>query len=48
MPLTAAVADLVDPDPLEIGCVLRFAGDPLTDLADRAPRDPHQRRDRGL
>lgn len=50
--LALAVADLVDPDPLETGEQIdlpaRFGRDPLADLADGAPRDPHQRSDRGL
>jgi hypothetical protein len=52
VPLTLAVADLVDPDPPEfieqIDLAHGLGGDPCDDRADRSPRDTHQLSDRGL
>jgi hypothetical protein len=46
VPVAFAVADLVDPDPAQIGEQVAladgFGGDALADRADRAPRDPQQ------
>jgi hypothetical protein len=50
--LALAMADLVDPDPVQPGeqidLAAGFVAHALADGADRPPRDPHQLRDRGL
>ena len=50
--LTTAVGDLVDPDPAQVGeyqaGLDQARGDPLQDVADAPPRDPHQVLDRRL
>jgi hypothetical protein len=50
--LPLAVADLVDPDPTQaveqIDLAASLVTDPLENAPDRAPRDAHQRRDRGF